>query len=99
VVHVHAVSLDDRAKRGNEVPVDFDRVHLGAGLDQREVNEPRPAPISSTWSPGPTFASRAMRRTVLGSTTKFWPSAREGVTPCSLSSATSSVRVRVTTRL
>ena len=42
------------------------------------VNEPSPAPISSTRSPGPTSARRAMRRTVLGSTTKFCPRARDG---------------------
>ena len=46
------------------------------------VSEPSPAPTSTTWSPGPTPASRAMRRTVLGSTTKFCPSARLGVSPC-----------------
>ena len=41
-------------------------------------SDPRPAPTSTTWSPGPTPARRTMRRTVLGSTTKFWPRARLG---------------------
>ena len=45
------------------------------------VSEPSPAPISTTRSPGPTPARRAMRRTVLGSTTKFWPRARRGARP------------------
>ena len=45
------------------------------------VSEPSPAPISTTRSPGPTSASRAMRRTVLGSATKFWPRARLGRRP------------------
>ena len=46
-----------------------------------KVSEPRPAPISTTRSPAPTPARRAMRRTVLGSTTKFWPRARLGARP------------------
>src|SRR5271165_2125696 len=45
------------------------------------VREPSPAPISSTWSPGPTLAIRAMRSTVFGSTTKCWPRAFEGCRP------------------
>jgi len=54
------------------------------------VSEPRPAPISRTRSPAPTSARRAMRRTVLGSTTKFWPRARLGRSPCSSSRPTPS---------
>ena len=63
------------------------------------VSEPSPAPISTTRSPGPTPASRAMRRTVLGSTTKFWPRARLGRRPCSSSSRRISARDSVTPRL
>ncbi len=38
------------------------------------VSEPSPAPISTTWSPSATAsARRTMRRTVLGSATKFCP--------------------------
>ena len=42
------------------------------------VSDPSPAPISTTWSPGPTRARSAMRRTVLGSATKFCPRSRRG---------------------
>src|SRR4051812_34239315 len=37
------------------------------------VREPSPGPTSRTTSSGPTPESRTMRRTVLGSITKFWP--------------------------
>src|SRR6186713_58536 len=49
------------------------------------VSDPRPAPTSTTRSPGPTPARAAMRRTVLASATKFWPSARLGARSCSAS--------------
>jgi hypothetical protein len=37
------------------------------------VSDPSPGPTSSTTSPGWTPASATIRRTVLGSMTKFWP--------------------------
>ena len=37
------------------------------------VSEPRPGPTSTTTSSRPTCDSRTIRRTVLGSMTKFWP--------------------------
>ena len=58
------------------------------------VSDPSPAPISTTASPGPTPARRAMRRTVFGSTTKFWPRARLGARPCRSSSSVTWRRVR-----
>ena len=42
------------------------------------VSEPSPAPISTTWSSGPTRARSAIRRTVFGSATKFCPRSRRG---------------------
>ena len=45
------------------------------------VSEPSPGPTSRTTSCGPTSASRAMRRTVLASCMKFWPSTFVGRTP------------------
>ena len=59
------------------------------------VSDPRPGPTSTTRSPGPTSASRAIRRTVFGSTTKFCPSARDGAAPCASSSSVACRRVRV----
>jgi len=47
------------------------------------LSAPSPAPISRTWSPGPTRARRAMRSTVFGSTTKFCPRAFAGWMSCS----------------
>ena len=44
------------------------------------VSEPRPGPTSSTTSCGSSAASAAIRRTVPGSTTKFWPSRLDGRT-------------------
>src|SRR5437763_6038637 len=60
------------------------------------VSEPSPAPISTTRSPGPTWAKRAMRRTVLGSATKFWPRARLGRMPWLERSRTTWLLVSVT---
>ena len=45
------------------------------------VSEPSPGPTSSTTSCGSSAASAAIRRTVPGSTTKFWPSRLDGRTP------------------
>jgi hypothetical protein len=44
------------------------------------VSDPSPGPTSSTVSPGCTPAICTMRRTVLPSCTKFWPSFLVGVT-------------------
>ncbi len=63
------------------------------------VKEPSPAPISRTWEPVPAPESRAIRRTVLGSATKFCPSARLGRIPCADSSWAMSAPERVTRRL
>ena len=60
------------------------------------VSAPRPGPTSTTRSPSPTPASSAMRRTVLGSTTKFWPNERLGRIPKRSRSPRASVRVSVT---
>ena len=49
---------------------------VGTGLGQRERERAEPGADLDDRSPGPTPARRAMRRTVLGSATKFWPSAR-----------------------
>jgi len=57
------------------------------------------AALGALGARGLTVHAGAMRRTVLGSTTKFWPRARDGRSPYSTSSALSSVRVWVTRRL
>src|SRR5215213_2693624 len=51
------------------------------------VSDPSPAPISSTWTPGPTSASRAIAAAKFGSSRKFWPSAFDGRTPVASASA------------
>src|SRR3954453_17249075 len=51
------------------------------------VSAPRPAPMSSTASPGPTPASAAIAAARFGSIRKCWPSAFDGSTPCRASSA------------
>src|SRR4051812_396515 len=45
------------------------------------VSDPRPGPTSTTVSAGPTPARRTILRTVLASTTKFWPHCLVGRTP------------------
>src|SRR5690242_10529629 len=45
------------------------------------VSDPSPGPTSSTTSRGSSAARAAIRRTVPGSTTKFWPSRLDGRTP------------------
>src|SRR6478609_10298468 len=45
------------------------------------VSEPRPGPTSTTTSSGPRPASRTILRTVLASTTKFWPHCLVGRRP------------------
>ncbi len=55
------------------------------------VSEPRPGPTSTTTSSGRTSAVRTMRRTVLASMTKFWPSCLVGRTPSAAASSRMSV--------
>ena len=56
------------------------------------VSDPRPAPISTTRSPEPTRARRAMRSATFGSARKFCPSDLDDRRPCFSSRAVSSAR-------
>src|SRR5437870_2121673 len=58
------------------------------------VSEPSPAPISSTWSPGPTAAISTMRRASAGSIRKCWPRALRGLIPWRAARARIRVGVR-----
>jgi hypothetical protein len=66
------------AQQRHEVTVDLDRGDRGARLGQRQRERAEPGADLDHAIAGPTPASRAMRRTVLGSTTKFCPRARLG---------------------
>ena len=58
------------------------------------VSEPRPGPTSRTTSSAPTPEARTIRRTVLGSMTKFWPRCLVGRSPSSSASRRTSAGPR-----
>jgi hypothetical protein len=71
VMDGHAVGFHDRSQGLEEIAVDFHGVHLGAGFDERQGERSEPGADLEDEVARPTSARRAMRRTVLGSTTKF----------------------------
>ena len=71
-------AIERPREHGQQVAVDLDRGDVGAGLGQRQRERAEPGADLDHAVTGPDPASRAMRRTVFGSTTKFWPSARLG---------------------
>ena len=82
----HRAARTTLAQHRDQAAVDLDRRHPGPGLGQGQRQRAEPGSDLDHRSPGTTSASRAMRRTVLGSATKFWPSARLGRRPWSASS-------------
>ena len=98
--HLDPDRLDHLAQDGTRWRSDLDRHHSRTGLGQGQGQESRVRRRSrGRVEPARTPASRAMRRTVLGSATKFCPRARFGRRPCAARSSAMSAPERVTRRL
>ena len=81
VYDAYALWLGHGAQNGNEASVYLDSGDIRTGLGECERQRAEPGADLHDALPGPTPDSRAIRRTVFGSMTKFWPRALFGRSP------------------